>query len=468
MTDQRRALLMGVSSYGQAQLSDLPMVDQELRELAAVFSDSKIGQFDSVQIVKDYSRQEGIEAVRDHLLRSGPQDLLLIYISGHMQVGFDEDLVICTRDSMYSPTSYGGITGRDLIAEVSSSPVGQVVLILDGRYSGSIHSLMREASNLASDRLVVITSAGARQMARSGAFSKALIEGLSEGRADIDGDGNIKVFEAFEYVSKKLSRQQQEPTLSMFGRGAASVVFAQSVRDEPRSPTTHGLTGLPEHVLIDMYSPSVRRREGATLALCSLYCSEDLGERSRAILALNEMAGDPEPVINGLARLRLSGEKEWAERLKVAVRPDWMQAVVQINKLEINMTQGSGDLNIVAAGHDAKGVAAGRRNRVKYEEASAASPFEDITSVQEALDRLATEISESDLPWKEKVDVLSALEWWQENIGSPNEPELAAENASKIHAARDWVRDRFVGIVSAIPDALAAAWVVEVISHMAR
>jgi hypothetical protein len=178
------------------------------------------------------------------------------------------------------------------------------------------------------------------------------------------------------------------------------------------------------------------------------------------------MAEDPEPVIKGLARLRLSGQKEWAERLKVVVRPDWTQAVLQISKLEINMTQGSGDLNIVAAGHDAKGVAAGRKNCVKYDEVSTARTFEDIASVQEALDRLATEISESDLPWKEKVDVLSALGWWQENIGSPNEPELATENASKLGAARDWVRDRFLGIMGAIPDALAAAWVVEVVNHI--
>lgn len=204
-----------------------------------------------------------------------------------------------------------------------------------------------------------------------------MIEGLSEGFADIDGDGDIKVFEAFEYVRKKLisAPQHQEPALSMFGRGAASVVLAQSARDEPRRPTTHGLTGLPEQILIDMYSASVRSREGATLALCSLYCSEDPSARSRAILALHEMAEDDEPVIRGLARLRLSGEKEWTERLKVAVRPDWTQAALQINRLEINMTHGSGDLNIVAAGHDAKGVAAGRKNRVKYKEASTARPI---------------------------------------------------------------------------------------------
>jgi Caspase domain len=468
LTGQRRALLMGISSYGQAQLPDLPMVDQELRDLATVFGDSKIGQFDSVRVVQDYSRLEGIEAIQDHLSHSGPQDLLLIYISGHMQMGFNDDLVILTRDSMRFPTSSGGIIGRDLIAQVSRSQVGQVILILDGCYSGIIHSLAREASNLASDRLIVIASASVGQMAWSGAFSTALVRGLEEGRADIDGDGDIKLFEAFEYVRKDLSQRHQEPTLSMFGRGAASVVIAQSVRDEPRRPTTHGLTGLPEHVLKDMYSTSVRRREGATLTLCSLYCSEDPREKSRAVLALHEMAEDPEPVIKGLARLRLSGEKEWTERLKVAARLDWSQAVYQIENLEINMASDSGDLNIIAAGHDVKGAAAGRRNRVKYKEALAASPFEDIASVQEALDALAAEIGGSDLPWKEKVEVLNALGWWQENIGSPDEPERAAENASRIRSARDWVRDRFLGIMGAMPDALTAAWVVEIINHISK
>ncbi len=358
---------MGVSSYSEAALPDLPHVGNDLEELAEVFGNPLVGQFESVETLLDYSRQEGIAALSNNLKSAGPADLLLVYISGHMQVAPSEDLVICTRDSISFREDLTGLTGQELLAEVGSSQAGQIVLILDGCYSGSIHSLSRRIGDLASGNVVVISSAEDKGVAYAGAFSKALVEGLTEGLADIDGDGDIKVFEAFEYARKKLklAETHQDPALSMFGRGAASVILAQSTRDEPRRPTSHGLTGLPDVVLADMVSTSISRRERATWVLGALYCSDDSDERTRAILALHEMAEDDDPIVSGLARLRLNGKKEMAERLKGPTRQDWTQAVLQIATLEINMAHGSGDLNFAAAGNDVVGNALGNNIQVQ-------------------------------------------------------------------------------------------------------
>jgi hypothetical protein len=362
LTGQRRALLMGVGSYNASALPDLPRVGSDLEELAEVLGNPLVGQFEPVETLLDYTRQEGMAALSKTLGSAGPADLLLIYISGHMQVASREDLVVYTRDSVSFHEKLGGITGQELLAEIGSGQAGQIILILDGCYSGSIHSLSRRVGDLASGNIVVISSAGDRGMAYSGNFSKALVEGLADGLADIDGDGDIKVFEAFEYARKKLSlaETRQEPELSMFGGGAASVILAQSTRDEPRRPTSHGLTGLPAAVLADMASASISRRERATWALGALYCSDDADERIRAILALHEMAQDDDSVVGGLARLRLCGKREMAEQLKGPARLDWAQAVLQINNnwavtLGGNIqTQGS---NNVVAG--AGGVSAG-------------------------------------------------------------------------------------------------------------
>jgi Caspase domain len=467
---QRRALLIGVSRYQTESLHYLHSVTQDVQLLAEVLTDSSIGHFDSMRTLLDPMHAEAKDGLTRFLHSCGSNDLALIYVSGHMNVSENGDLRILTTDSDPINAPDYALSGSSILWAMNNSPASQIVLILDGchprSYFGSIDIASPSVTRLSSQTRVVIAAGSKtpRWNDIEGSFGSAFARGLKTGLADIDGDGTVKVLEAYEFARAQTNRVTK-PTIAMYGGGAASIVIANSARKEPPRRTTLGLAGLPPSILADMSSDVTSHRERAAWMLGGLLCSDDDHLRPQTLLALYELSSDPEEHIRALTRFRLSLGKDWPQAVTSLNEPlDWSSAFPRIQRMEIHMN----DMNIVAPAGDAKGIAIGRRNRSNYYEDNSVVSLQSNDDLVEALRDLAAEVGKSDLDWEAKTEILPALAWWQKNVGAETEPPDALENASILRRAGGWVWTRFSGIIRAVPDAIVAAWVIEVISKLAH
>ena len=92
----RHALLIGVSDFVDQRLARLNAPINDVTKLQGILQDSSRGGFDSVEL----SPNEDFLAMRDHLSRfyheRGPDDLLLLYYSGHGILGRGNRLFLAT------------------------------------------------------------------------------------------------------------------------------------------------------------------------------------------------------------------------------------------------------------------------------------------------------------------------------------------------------------------------------------
>ena len=83
----RHALLIGVSDFADKRLARLTAPTNDVIALRAVLQDQSLGDFDSVEL----SVNDDFVAMRDHLSQffhdRSPDDLLLLYYSGHGILG---------------------------------------------------------------------------------------------------------------------------------------------------------------------------------------------------------------------------------------------------------------------------------------------------------------------------------------------------------------------------------------------
>ena len=135
-----------------------------------------------------------LQAVRDAGRNMGPGDTLYIYNSSHGNKAGE----FTARDA--------NISGAELSAAISGSGAGNVVFINDSCFS------QRCQLNLPGKNVAQLYAAGDKQVAWSsttpledmghvnGAMTKYIIEGLTDGAADINGDGKITTAELNAWV----------------------------------------------------------------------------------------------------------------------------------------------------------------------------------------------------------------------------------------------------------------------------
>jgi uncharacterized caspase-like protein len=95
----RHALLIGVSEFADERLARLNAPSNDVLALRGILQDSSRGNFDSVEL----SLNEDFLAVRDHLSSffhdRAPDDVLLLYYSGHGILGRGNRLFLATSGS---------------------------------------------------------------------------------------------------------------------------------------------------------------------------------------------------------------------------------------------------------------------------------------------------------------------------------------------------------------------------------
>ena len=113
----RLALLIGNDQYADQKLGELEAVRADLAGLQMVLEDEEIGHFDNVRVLVNERFGSIQEALAEFFMQDkSPDDLLLVYFSGHGILDRAGDLYLAVSDTKHSPL------GRTLLLSHTRHP----------------------------------------------------------------------------------------------------------------------------------------------------------------------------------------------------------------------------------------------------------------------------------------------------------------------------------------------------------
>ena len=319
----RRALVIATSNYGDDTLAKLRSPGEDAKQLAAVLADERIGRFD-VDTLIDAPADTIRRRIAQFCKRGGPQDLALLYLSCHGVLDDRGRLYYATPDTERELLSVTAVPAAWLIEHLEDCKCRQQILILDCCHSGAFARGAKGSPDLGLQQRVegrgrvVLTASRATEYAFEGdrvvgegassVFTGALIDGLKSGDADSDQNGLITVNELYDfaYHAVKTTDARQNPCIWSYG-AEGSLLIAHSPRGAVIKPAA-----LPESLRIALENPGPRIREGAVAELADLLTGADAARAITARGQLEHIAEHDVALVAGAARRTLAAHPEAA------------------------------------------------------------------------------------------------------------------------------------------------------------
>jgi hypothetical protein len=294
---RRRALLVATAAYADPGLAQLRAPSGDVDSLAGVLGDGTVGRFD-VQELVDRPTEEVKRTIEGFFADARPDDLLLLYFSGHGVLSQSRRFYFATATTALDFLRATAIEDSFVNAVMQESRARSIVLILDCCHSGAFGKGLAPKSTMTvdvehrfegrgrvtlsasteleyafeeSDPATGINELGAAEP--GSLFTRCLVDGLSTGEADLDGDGEIAVDELYDYVCQRVRERSPHQTPGMAGDVRGEIVIARS-RRRPALP------------------PELTQAVGSTLA----------GVREGAVSELAALAGSSPPALAAVAR----------------------------------------------------------------------------------------------------------------------------------------------------------------------
>lgn len=336
---EKHALILASSSYVDSYFDPLPGAIADATGLVEVLGDPTIGGF-SVESVVDADQRAVMRPVESFFARASSDDLLLLHLSLHGWKDRRGQLHFVVGDTERDFLGSTAIPASFVNDCMVHSKCRRIVLMLDCCYSGAFSRAMRRSAGRLHVDLtepffgygrVVMTASTALQYAherlpdvvrtsttpsRPSVFTAAVVEGLREGSADLDGDGWISTTELYEYAAGQVAKRMpdQTPTLS-FDNVRGTIYLARSRRQseadilvelrgaaaERQAHKRIGALKLADRLLA---SVDERTRRAARDILASLVVDNDrdVAQRSRRLWHARGL-GDPPSATTRLRRL---------------------------------------------------------------------------------------------------------------------------------------------------------------------
>ncbi|AWS46165.1 caspase family protein [Streptosporangium sp. 'caverna'] len=234
----REALLIGNSVYDDAELRRLRAPAQDVAELGRVLSDPEVGSFET-KTLTDKAGSEIRAEIEQFFANRRPDDFLLLYFSGHGLKDATGALYLAAEDTHIEDLANTGVTADFINACIQRSRSRRIVLILDCCYSGAFargmvvraDQTVHVQERFGGRGLVIITASSATEYAfedgvlteeidpRPSVFTRAFIEGLDTGAADLNDDAEITLDEIYDFTfdAVRLSGSRQTPCRWVFG-----------------------------------------------------------------------------------------------------------------------------------------------------------------------------------------------------------------------------------------------------------
>lgn len=300
----RQALIIATARYADPKLQALRAPEADARGLAAVLENPQIGAF-AVDVALDGHEGELTRRLARFFRDARREDVLLLHLSCHGIKDDRGELYFAAADTEIDLPDATAIPARWLDEQVMRSPSRRILLLLDCCFSGRFPFQSRHRAGEGvdvHDQLqgrghAVITASSAMEYAYEGEdlsgtgqpsyFTQAIIDALTTGEADRDGDHWISVDELYDYVLERVRERtpSQTPTKKIELQGPLYV--ARSLYEAPVQPAE-----LDSHLLSLMEHPLAEARLGAVDALTQLLGSSDKGVALAARHRLEKLTDD--------------------------------------------------------------------------------------------------------------------------------------------------------------------------------
>ncbi|NIK58065.1 caspase, EACC1-associated type [Kribbella shirazensis] len=313
MDAKRLALVVANDQYDDPGLRQLLAPAHDAAALAEVLADPAVGGFD-VQVLRNASAQEIRFGVEDFFADRGPEDLLLLHFSCHGLKNAAGELFLAVADTRPTRLASTAVAADFVNRQMADSRAQRIALFLDCCYGGAFpRGMVVRAAGEAQVRdafagqadvgggrgRVVITASSAMEYAFEGGrlatdatpapsvFTGAVVDGLTTGEADRDGDGWVGLTELVGYVTDRVRRvtPNQNPQMWTFGSQGELLIARSRVRRITPTPLAPELTQAME-------SPLPAARFGVVDYLRERLSGDDLGQAYAAWRALQAMVGD--------------------------------------------------------------------------------------------------------------------------------------------------------------------------------
>ena len=207
-----------------------------------------------------------------------PDDLLLIYYSGHGETFETYDgahLYLAANNSLRTKLPGTAVNFHSMVDILENKFHENAIIILDCCHSGAAalrargEGLNEPAPTLEDEigkGLCLMTASSAEQQAkesdqyRHGIFTHYLIQGLTSGQADLDNDGIISPDDAYKYIHRQLKQRgyDQTPLFKSEMEGVLSLIPASEskpkrARDPKPAEPTHESKPAPKIVGLTEY-----------------------------------------------------------------------------------------------------------------------------------------------------------------------------------------------------------------------
>src|SRR5512138_1689062 len=301
------ALVIGNTDYGDPGLAKLTAPGKDAKDFARVLEAKAICAFDKVDVLLNEPEPVVREAIDGFFDEKKPDDLLVLYFSGHGVRDEYGSLYLAVRNTNRLRLRATAIKSDFIRESMDQSRSRRQVLILDCCNSGAFAQGTKAATGVSIGTAsafegtgygrVVLTASDSTQFAWEGdkvigqidnsLFTHFLITGL-EGDADQDGDGRITIDELYDYAYGQIVKVTPKQTPGKWSyKQQGEIVLRQSTRVEDVRPMP-----LPDDLLGEIADTRPYVREAAVQKLTQIIEGKNLGLRRSALEALQKIASD--------------------------------------------------------------------------------------------------------------------------------------------------------------------------------
>ncbi|MEW2139625.1 PQQ-binding-like beta-propeller repeat protein [Streptomyces sp. NPDC005409] len=248
----RGALLIGTGTYDHPELSALRSPEVDCTRLDTLLRDPEIGAFE-VQTLIDADRSTLEQAIVEFFLTAWGDDVRLLYLSCHGILNRSDKLHFAIRQTDPERPANTAISAAFIHDVMEECRARSIVVILDCCYSGLFLSGAKSDESarfeeaLAGHGRVVITAGTRSQRAWEGhhpdaetpapsLFTGMLIEGISSGAADLNGDGFVTLQELYRYACERLHQAEATQTPRMGGEMQYDIALAKVRKERKERP----------------------------------------------------------------------------------------------------------------------------------------------------------------------------------------------------------------------------------------
>ena len=308
------ALIIGNDRYDDPKLAQLKTPAADSQALARILGDASIGSFDEVMPLINQSETKVRRAISQFLAGKKPDDLVLLYFSGHGVLDDRGRLYLALKDTLVSLLKATSIPSSFIADEMDSCRSRRQILVLDCCHSGAFARGTKGEQKAITENTfegsgfgrVVLTASDSTQYALEGdqvikqsdlsLFTHFLLEGLKTGEADMNHDGQVSLDEWYDYTYTRIIAEtpRQVPHKWSYHQQGDLVIA--------RNPfLKKKVTELPYELVQALESSFVGIRESAVTELGNYLHSPDLEMVQLAIASLERMREDDSRRISSLA-----------------------------------------------------------------------------------------------------------------------------------------------------------------------